>query len=192
MCYFFVFVYLYHVGFHGNLWAKRDTFFGYLISQSPPARKPLPRVRKPRLHSPAYTRLLQDSNLWASRPLRPQSTHGSTVPRRLPLPITQFPPSNIHLPCLLSTSTNLSRPPPIPSPSQPRPTQFRAAKPSPAQPRAAQPNAAPSTSFNSLQTWLILLTNVAQDSQVKEVRHDYSGATRGILAQNSRLVILTC
>ncbi|MPC60564.1 hypothetical protein E2C01_054613 [Portunus trituberculatus] len=32
--------------FHGNFWAKKGTFLGYLLSQSPPARKPLPRVRK--------------------------------------------------------------------------------------------------------------------------------------------------
>ncbi|MPC39624.1 hypothetical protein E2C01_033169 [Portunus trituberculatus] len=32
--------------FYGNLWVK-----GFLLSESPPARKPLPRVRKPNLHS---------------------------------------------------------------------------------------------------------------------------------------------
>ncbi|MPC88315.1 hypothetical protein E2C01_083216 [Portunus trituberculatus] len=38
--------------FHGNLWANGDSFFwGYLLSHSPSARKPLPRVRKPNLHS---------------------------------------------------------------------------------------------------------------------------------------------
>ncbi|MPC44411.1 hypothetical protein E2C01_038084 [Portunus trituberculatus] len=41
-------------------------------------RKPLPRVRKPNLHSDRG----QDSNLCARRPLGHQSTHGSTVPRR--------------------------------------------------------------------------------------------------------------
>ncbi|MPC29062.1 hypothetical protein E2C01_022279 [Portunus trituberculatus] len=48
------------------------------FARSPPARKPLPRVRKPNLHST----LGQDSNPYAWRPLGPQSTHGSTVPRR--------------------------------------------------------------------------------------------------------------
>ncbi|MPC13592.1 hypothetical protein E2C01_006329 [Portunus trituberculatus] len=38
--------------------------------------EPLSRVRKPNLHSDRG----QDSNLCAWRPLRPQSTHGSTVP----------------------------------------------------------------------------------------------------------------
>ncbi|MPC97154.1 hypothetical protein E2C01_092449 [Portunus trituberculatus] len=46
---------------------------------SPPARKPLPRVRKPDLYSDNG----QDSNPCAWRPLGPQSIHGSTVPRRL-------------------------------------------------------------------------------------------------------------
>ncbi|MPD00921.1 hypothetical protein E2C01_096427 [Portunus trituberculatus] len=36
--------------FHENFWAKEDTFWLYLLSQSPPARKPMPRVRKPNLH----------------------------------------------------------------------------------------------------------------------------------------------
>ncbi|MPC20420.1 hypothetical protein E2C01_013363 [Portunus trituberculatus] len=45
----------------------------------PPARKPLPRVRKPNLHSDRG----QDSNPCAWRPLGFQSTHGSIVPRRL-------------------------------------------------------------------------------------------------------------
>ncbi|MPC08668.1 hypothetical protein E2C01_001261 [Portunus trituberculatus] len=36
--------------FHGNLWVKGSTFLGYLLPQGPPARKPLPRVRKPNLH----------------------------------------------------------------------------------------------------------------------------------------------
>ncbi|MPC13949.1 hypothetical protein E2C01_006699 [Portunus trituberculatus] len=44
----------------------------------PPARKPLPRVRKPNLHSDRG----QDSNPCAWRSLGPQSAHGSTVPRR--------------------------------------------------------------------------------------------------------------
>ncbi|MPC75765.1 hypothetical protein E2C01_070159 [Portunus trituberculatus] len=64
--------------FHGNFWAKGDTFLGYLLSQSPPAKKPLPRVRKPSLQSDRG----QDSNPCAWRLLGPQSTHGSTVPRR--------------------------------------------------------------------------------------------------------------
>ncbi|MPC32742.1 hypothetical protein E2C01_026069 [Portunus trituberculatus] len=54
----------------------RGYFFGYHLSQSPPARKPLARVRKPNLHSDRG----QDLNLCAWRPLGPQSTHGSTVP----------------------------------------------------------------------------------------------------------------
>ncbi|MPC44990.1 hypothetical protein E2C01_038673 [Portunus trituberculatus] len=28
----------------GNLWAKGDTFLWYLLSQSPPAKNPFPRV----------------------------------------------------------------------------------------------------------------------------------------------------
>ncbi|MPC49753.1 hypothetical protein E2C01_043564 [Portunus trituberculatus] len=50
---------------------------GYPISYcgSPPAKKPLPRVRKPNLHSDRG----QDSNTCAWRPLGSQSTHGSTV-----------------------------------------------------------------------------------------------------------------
>ncbi|MPC97473.1 hypothetical protein E2C01_092790 [Portunus trituberculatus] len=44
----------------------------------PPARKPLLRVRKPNLRSDRG----QDSNPCAWRTLGPQSTHGSTVPRR--------------------------------------------------------------------------------------------------------------
>ncbi|MPC41560.1 hypothetical protein E2C01_035159 [Portunus trituberculatus] len=50
-----------------------------ILATVPPARKLLPRVRKPNLHSDRG----QDSNLCAWRPLRPKSTHGSTVPRRL-------------------------------------------------------------------------------------------------------------
>ncbi|MPC59495.1 hypothetical protein E2C01_053515 [Portunus trituberculatus] len=48
---------------HGNLWTKGVTFWGYLLSQSPSARKPLPRVRKPNpeyilciYSGPTYTR----------------------------------------------------------------------------------------------------------------------------------------
>ncbi|MPC27082.1 7SK snRNA methylphosphate capping enzyme [Portunus trituberculatus] len=48
----------------------------YLLFQSPPARKLLPRVRKPNRHSDRG----QDLNPCAWRPLGPQSTHGSTVP----------------------------------------------------------------------------------------------------------------
>ncbi|MPC54702.1 hypothetical protein E2C01_048626 [Portunus trituberculatus] len=48
-----------------------------LLFPSPPDRKPLPRVRKPNLHSDRG----QDSNPCAWRPLGPQSTHGSSVPR---------------------------------------------------------------------------------------------------------------
>ncbi|MPC76682.1 hypothetical protein E2C01_071106 [Portunus trituberculatus] len=40
-------------------------FFWYLPSQTPPARKPLPRVRKPNLHSDRG----QDSNPYAWRPI---------------------------------------------------------------------------------------------------------------------------
>ncbi|MPC48834.1 hypothetical protein E2C01_042619 [Portunus trituberculatus] len=61
--------------FYKNLWAKGDTFLGYLVSQSSPARKLLPHLRKPNLHSDSG----QNSN---PRPLGPQSTHSSTVPRR--------------------------------------------------------------------------------------------------------------
>ncbi|MPC64575.1 hypothetical protein E2C01_058693 [Portunus trituberculatus] len=56
----------------------RGYFLGYLLSQSPAARKPLTRVRKPILHSDRG----QDSNSCAFRPLGPQSTRGSTAPRR--------------------------------------------------------------------------------------------------------------
>ncbi|MPC76656.1 hypothetical protein E2C01_071080 [Portunus trituberculatus] len=49
------------------------------------SRKPLPRVRKPNLHPDRG----QDSNPCAWRPYRPQSTHGSTAPRRPLCP--QFP-----------------------------------------------------------------------------------------------------
>ncbi|MPC91095.1 hypothetical protein E2C01_086110 [Portunus trituberculatus] len=49
-----------------------------MLAKGPPARKPLPRVKKPNLHS--YRG--QDSNPCAWRSLRPQSTHGSSVPRR--------------------------------------------------------------------------------------------------------------
>ncbi|MPC27711.1 hypothetical protein E2C01_020890 [Portunus trituberculatus] len=41
-----------------NLWAKGGYFLGYFLFQSPPDRKPLPRVRKPNLHSDRG----QDSN----------------------------------------------------------------------------------------------------------------------------------
>ncbi|MPC73830.1 hypothetical protein E2C01_068170 [Portunus trituberculatus] len=57
----------------------RGHFLGYLLSQSPPARKPLPRLRKPNLHPDRG----QYSNPCACRPLGPQSTHGSTVPRAI-------------------------------------------------------------------------------------------------------------
>ncbi|MPC42748.1 hypothetical protein E2C01_036379 [Portunus trituberculatus] len=60
---------------HGNLWPKGD-ISGHLLFQSPPTRKPLPRVRKPNLHSDRG----QDLNPCTWRPLGPQSTHGSTVP----------------------------------------------------------------------------------------------------------------
>ncbi|MPC95048.1 hypothetical protein E2C01_090242 [Portunus trituberculatus] len=63
-----------HVGFSRD----KGGFLGYLLSQSPPTRKPLPRVRKPNLNSDRG----QDSNPCAWRPLGPQSTHGSIVPRR--------------------------------------------------------------------------------------------------------------
>ncbi|MPC39896.1 hypothetical protein E2C01_033448 [Portunus trituberculatus] len=46
-------------------------------SNSPPARKPLPRVKKPNLHSDRG----QDSNPCAWRPLGLQSTYDPTVPR---------------------------------------------------------------------------------------------------------------
>ncbi|MPC53155.1 hypothetical protein E2C01_047041 [Portunus trituberculatus] len=45
-------------------------------TESPPARKPLPRVWKPNLHSDRG----QNSNPCAWRPLGAQSTQGSTVP----------------------------------------------------------------------------------------------------------------
>ncbi|MPC37516.1 hypothetical protein E2C01_030997 [Portunus trituberculatus] len=48
------------------------------MQSRPPARTPLPSVRKPNLHSDRG----QDSNPCAWRPLGPQSAHGSTVPRR--------------------------------------------------------------------------------------------------------------
>ncbi|MPC33509.1 hypothetical protein E2C01_026861 [Portunus trituberculatus] len=48
---------------------SREHFYG---------KKPLPRVRKPNLHSDHG----QDSNPCAWRPLGPQSTNGSTVTRR--------------------------------------------------------------------------------------------------------------
>ncbi|MPC48679.1 hypothetical protein E2C01_042460 [Portunus trituberculatus] len=48
---------LFHEGF------SREYFLGYLLSQSPPIRKPLPRVRKPNLHSDRG----QDSNQCAWR-----------------------------------------------------------------------------------------------------------------------------
>ncbi|MPC16146.1 hypothetical protein E2C01_008966 [Portunus trituberculatus] len=47
-------------------------------NSSPPARKPLSRVRNPNLRSDRG----QDSNPCACRPLGPQSTQGSTAPRR--------------------------------------------------------------------------------------------------------------
>ncbi|MPC89137.1 hypothetical protein E2C01_084070 [Portunus trituberculatus] len=50
-----------------------------ILHGNPPARKPLPRVRKPNLHSGSG----QDSNPCVWRPLGPQSTHGSTVPLSL-------------------------------------------------------------------------------------------------------------
>ncbi|MPC72094.1 hypothetical protein E2C01_066387 [Portunus trituberculatus] len=53
-------------------------FLGYLLSQSPPARKPLLQVRKPNLHSDSG----QDLNSCSWRPLGPKRTNGSTVPRR--------------------------------------------------------------------------------------------------------------
>ncbi|MPC78972.1 hypothetical protein E2C01_073482 [Portunus trituberculatus] len=49
---------------------------GYLLSQSPPDRKP--RVRKPNLHSDRG----QDSNPCAWKPLGSQGTHGSNAPQR--------------------------------------------------------------------------------------------------------------
>ncbi|MPC88295.1 hypothetical protein E2C01_083196 [Portunus trituberculatus] len=55
--------------FHRNFWAKGDTFLWYFLSQSPPARKPFPRVRKPNLHS--YRG--QDSNSCAWRPSDPKA-----------------------------------------------------------------------------------------------------------------------
>ncbi|MPC75075.1 hypothetical protein E2C01_069459 [Portunus trituberculatus] len=47
----------------------RGYFLRYLLSQSPPARKPLPRVRKPSLHSDRG----QDSNPCAWRPSDPKA-----------------------------------------------------------------------------------------------------------------------
>ncbi|MPC81658.1 hypothetical protein E2C01_076286 [Portunus trituberculatus] len=48
----------------GRKSAFRGYFLWYLLSQSPPARIPLPRVRKPNLHSDRG----QDSNPCAWRP----------------------------------------------------------------------------------------------------------------------------
>ncbi|MPC83612.1 hypothetical protein E2C01_078325 [Portunus trituberculatus] len=55
--------------FHGNFWAKGDTFYGTSYLRAP-------RMRKPNLHSDRG----QDSSPCTWRPLGPQSTHGSTVP----------------------------------------------------------------------------------------------------------------
>ncbi|MPC75934.1 hypothetical protein E2C01_070334 [Portunus trituberculatus] len=54
-----------------------DTGNGEEMDGNPPTRKPLPRVRKPNLHSDRG----QDSNPCTWRPLGPQSTHDSTLPR---------------------------------------------------------------------------------------------------------------
>ncbi|MPC47002.1 hypothetical protein E2C01_040736 [Portunus trituberculatus] len=59
--------------------SRKGYFLGHDQSQSPTARKPLRQVRKPNRHSDSG----QDSSPCAWRPLGPQSTHGSTVPRRL-------------------------------------------------------------------------------------------------------------
>ena len=77
--FFFFFIYTLWA-FHGNLWAKGGTFLWYLLSESPPAREPLPRVRKPNLYSDRG----QDSNPRAWRPLGPQSALGPTEPQRPP------------------------------------------------------------------------------------------------------------
>ncbi|MPC44873.1 hypothetical protein E2C01_038554 [Portunus trituberculatus] len=62
------------------------------VVRGPPARKLLSRVRKPNLHSDRE----QDSNSCAWRPLGPQSTHESTVPRRSNLASSSFvPPSPV-------------------------------------------------------------------------------------------------
>ncbi|MPC87811.1 hypothetical protein E2C01_082687 [Portunus trituberculatus] len=76
---FFKFFYLYHVGFFTGIYGLKGILFGVPPISKPSARKPLPQVRKPNLHSD----LGQDSNPCAWRPLGFQSTHGSTVPRRL-------------------------------------------------------------------------------------------------------------
>ncbi|MPC10156.1 hypothetical protein E2C01_002785 [Portunus trituberculatus] len=57
-----------------GIYGLKGILFGYPLSQSPPARKSLPRVRKPNLHSDRG----HDSNPCAWRPLGSQSTHGST------------------------------------------------------------------------------------------------------------------
>ncbi|MPC36395.1 hypothetical protein E2C01_029852 [Portunus trituberculatus] len=59
-------------------------------TRSPPARKPLPRVRNLNLHSDRG----KDSNPCAWRPLGPQSTHGPTVPRR---PLILFAVTSLNL-----------------------------------------------------------------------------------------------
>ncbi|MPC41919.1 hypothetical protein E2C01_035529 [Portunus trituberculatus] len=64
-------------GLFTEIYGLKGILFGYPLSQSPPARKSVPRVRKPNLHLDRG----QDSNPCAWRPLGPQSMHGSTVPR---------------------------------------------------------------------------------------------------------------
>ncbi|MPC49843.1 hypothetical protein E2C01_043658 [Portunus trituberculatus] len=71
--YLFFFFILY--GLFTGIYGLKGILLGYLLSQSPPARKPLPPVRKPDLHLDCG----QDSNPSAWRSLGPQSTHGSTV-----------------------------------------------------------------------------------------------------------------
>ncbi|MPC27913.1 hypothetical protein E2C01_021102 [Portunus trituberculatus] len=70
---------LYHDEGEGDKIIKSCCFIA-----SPPARKPLPRVRKPNMNSDRG----QDSNPCAWRPLGHQSTHGFTVPMQFPQSVT--------------------------------------------------------------------------------------------------------
>ncbi|MPC11412.1 hypothetical protein E2C01_004076 [Portunus trituberculatus] len=108
--------------FNGNLCAKGDTFLWYLLSQSPPASKSLPRVRKPNLHSDRG----QDSNPCAWRPLGPQTQGLSARPplrRARPAPRDWLPTPHhtpLHYAPPHPTALILSPPRPArPAPSRP-------------------------------------------------------------------------